>query len=349
MRCRALMIFLLLVSMGSLTATPSIQSGDEQGQDLQEGAPRPVIEIRGDLLSVKVRNAPWKAVLKEIERQTGISIDVKAPFTGTLTQEFEALPLEQGLRRLFRDANVLFFYTKGMKERTAPETLVRIWLLPNRTSPTSSEAMASKQRATAEAVEAAPAESPRDDEVEPEDQLLAAEESAEERLKALNAFAKEGNTEALQLGLLDPEEAIWTKVLELLAERSGQGTTDVLVGLTRSDDPEIRLRALSQLHDADQVDESTLLSTYRTALADEDSSVRGYAIEALAIQGGPDATGYLGQALRDPDPSIRILAIENVAQQGYDPALLQEALSDKDERVRSSATFWLKKGGSEGR
>jgi HEAT repeat protein len=119
--------------------------------------------------------------------------------------------------------------------------------------------------------------------------------------------------------------------------------------LTKSDDPEIRLRALSHLHDTGQADESTLLSAFRVALADEDSSVKSYAIEALAIQPGPDATGYLGRALRDPDPSIRILAIENIAQQGHDPALLQEALSDKDERVRSLAAFWLKKGSSEGR
>jgi len=357
MRCRALTIFLLLVSLGSLTATPSIQSGGERSPAAQGAAPLLRLELHGDLLSVSVRNTPWAAVLKQIERQTGIVIDVKGALTGTLTQEFQALPLEEGLRRLFRDVNVLFFYAKEAKEQTAPEALVRVWLFPKQggvggerqVAHAPSEALASKAQTQPENVAKASEEVLRDDEAEPEHQGLAEEESTEERLKALNAFAMEGNTEALQLGLLDPDEAIWTKALELLAEQSGQGTTDVLIGLTRSDNPEIRLRALSHIQDAGQVDESILLSAYRTALADEDPSVRSYAIEALAIQGGPDATGYLGQALRDPDPSIRILAIENVAQQGHDPALLQEALSDKDERVRSLAAFWLKKGGSEGR
>jgi hypothetical protein len=72
-------------------------------------------------------------VLQEIERHTRIGIRVLGSFFGTLTKEFENLPLEQGLRRLFRNTNHVFFYTR---DRTpggaggAAETLTHIWLFP---------------------------------------------------------------------------------------------------------------------------------------------------------------------------------------------------------------------------
>jgi hypothetical protein len=69
-------------------------------------------------------------VLTEIQRQTGIMIHVEGRMVGTLTREFENLPLEKGLRTLFRDANVAFFYAAGMTESTAAATLSRIWLFP---------------------------------------------------------------------------------------------------------------------------------------------------------------------------------------------------------------------------
>jgi hypothetical protein len=65
-------------------------------------------------------------VLKEIQRQTGIMIHVKGRIAGTLTQEFEDLPLERGLRMLFREANLAFFYTAG----ASTATLAHVWLFP---------------------------------------------------------------------------------------------------------------------------------------------------------------------------------------------------------------------------
>jgi hypothetical protein len=82
-------------------------------QDTIAATPYPVVEFRGGLLSVRVRNSLWEAVLKEIERQTGISMRLVGLPAGTLTHEFEAVPLEKGLRRLFCDANLVFFYANS--------------------------------------------------------------------------------------------------------------------------------------------------------------------------------------------------------------------------------------------
>ena len=255
MRYRALTIFLLLAGLGSLTAIPSIQSGDKRSPEPQGAAPRPMIEFHGDLLSVSVRNTPWEAVLKEIERQTGISIEVSGVLSGTLTQEFQSLPLEKGLRRLFRDANVLFFYTKETKENVAPEVLVRVQLFPKQgavqgerqVTHSPSETLVLKEQAKPQDIAKAPEEVRQENEAESEDQVSAEEESAEERLKALDILSQENNMAALQKALLDADEAIRRRALELLAERNKHGASGVLVGLTKSDEPKMRLQALSLL------------------------------------------------------------------------------------------------------
>jgi hypothetical protein len=69
-------------------------------------------------------------VFKELERQAGIMIDLQGRMAGTLTKEFEALSLEQGLRRLFCDVNSVFFYAKGTQQGAGEEKLIRVWLFP---------------------------------------------------------------------------------------------------------------------------------------------------------------------------------------------------------------------------
>jgi HEAT repeat protein len=78
------------------------------------------------------------------------------------------------------------------------------------------------------------------------------------------------------------------------------------------------------------------------ALSDSDMAVRGYAIQALARRGGPQAMSYLRDALRDPDPSVRLMVVEDVIGAPDGLPLLQEASSDSEESVRSSALRGLK-------
>src|SRR5438105_4730551 len=68
----------------------------------QATRPSIMIHVQGGLLSVKIHQASWEEVLPEITRQTGILLQVQGTLTGTVNQEFEGLPLAQGLRRLWR-------------------------------------------------------------------------------------------------------------------------------------------------------------------------------------------------------------------------------------------------------
>ncbi len=118
-----------------------------------------------------------------------------------------------------------------------------------------------------------------------------------------------------------------------------------LIEMTKSDDPAMRLQGLSNLHESGKADQKTVLSVLEAALIDKDATIKGYAVQTIANFGVPDVMHYLWQAFRDPDPSVRVIVIESVPQnQGL--SLLQEALSDADEAVRSMASFKLKEGGA---
>jgi hypothetical protein len=116
--------------------------------------------------------------------------------------------------------------------------------------------------------------------------------------------------------------------------------------MMKSADPTLRLQSLSSLCEGGKADHKIVLSALETALADEDATVMGYAVQSLAKLGIPNIMDYLWQAFRDPDPSIRVMVIESVPQsEGL--SLLQTALSDPDETIRSIAALRLKPDATE--
>jgi hypothetical protein len=65
--------------------------------------------------------------------------------------------------------------------------------------------------------------------------------------------------------------------------------------------------------------------------------VRAYGVQVLAMRGGPELMGHLWRAMHDPSAEVRIMAVENAKTKDQGIALLQEALSDVDETIRSVA------------
>jgi hypothetical protein len=84
----------------------------------------------------------------------------------------------------------------------------------------------------------------------------------------------------------------------------------------------MRIQALQLLQQTNGVDCATVLAALGEALADEDTVVKIYAIQALADQGDADALTYLGRASRDADPSVQMLAIESIVQIDHGLTLL---------------------------
>lgn len=277
-KCKVLRLALTLCCWGilmSIAPCPAASSNPQaSAPEARAAAPPPVIEWRSDHLSVRLRNAPWAVVLQEVESRTGMKIQVKGPLAGTLTQEFEALPLEQGLRRLFRDANTAFFYATGTYAGTAAGQLTQVWLWPREGRPVEERQI---HPSTGDTLPSRP------------DRALPS-----------------GSTPD---GPLAPPPARGSAV---------------------EPDHEAHLQALE-------------------ALADADSGVKDYAIQALADRGGDESVGALRLALRDPDPAVRLWVVNHVAPQGQGLTLLREVLADADATVRSVAAARLGEAISEGR
>ena len=367
---RALGLALTLCCWGTLTglaAAPSTASMNPHvpASENQAVAAQPVIEWHGDRLSVQVRNAPWTVVLRELERRTGIRIQVKGPLPGTLTQEFEALPLEQGLRRLFRGLNSMFLYAAGTHAEAAAGALTQVWLWPKEGS-TVEERQASRPPATPATArqqdevsssgigssEAEAETSPTEEEVQPEGEPVAAEDAQGEPLDTLPGQDMQGVGEALQQAVFDPNPTVQLEAFALLAEQDPHRAVALLVEAAQNDQSVVRLQALQLLHHGGVADDATVLSTLGDALTDADIAVKRYAIEALAERGGPEALGSLRYALRDPDPSIRQMVIERVIQSvppDQSLPILREGLADEDATVRSFSAAWLTPAIPEGR
>jgi HEAT repeat protein len=96
--------------------------------------------------------------------------------------------------------------------------------------------------------------------VSEEGELPPEEGEVEERLKALEDLAQQGNEAALRQALLDPDEYVQTRALELLAQRDRPQAVASLLDMTKSDQPAIRSQALRLLHETGPFMTQTLLS-----------------------------------------------------------------------------------------
>ena len=114
--------------------------------------------------------------------------------------------------------------------------------------------------------------------------------------------------------------------------------TDHFLAMSRDEDPQMRRQAIAALTDSGTAEEDgAVAAVLDTALTDDDARVRAYGVQALAMRGGPEVMGHLWRALRDPSAEVRIMAVENAKSKDQGIALLQEALSDVDETIRSVA------------
>ncbi|MGH8056601.1 MAG: hypothetical protein ACREOH_05115, partial [Candidatus Entotheonellia bacterium] len=81
MSLRSFLICLIVFGVGGLTQMARALPGGhpmalQTGQLSQQAGSPTRIELHGSLLSVRLRDAPWEQVVKEIEDQTGINLRV---------------------------------------------------------------------------------------------------------------------------------------------------------------------------------------------------------------------------------------------------------------------------------
>ena len=82
----------------------------------------------------------------------------------------------------------------------------------------------------------------------------------------------------------------------------------------------------------------TVKAALEQALTDQDANVRAQAISSLAHREGSGAAAAIQEALHDSAVDVRMMAVDGITD---DIALLQQAINDSDETVRSLAAIKL--------
>lgn len=264
------------------------------------------VNLQDNLLSIESKQMPWTTVLRAISKKTGIRFHYSIPLKGSVSVSFNALPVRQGLERLFGpEAHFILRYPIGSGPPVEQGRLpLEVWVLGKVAGDIAGGTPGRKLAEGVTEIAGSPMANPDTEQEMPEDVLEP---------------------------IPTPEEI-----------QAAQEEIDTLIDLTKHDDPAQRLQALLSLSGHDKVDAVTVRSTLEAALTDRDANVRGYAVQTLASRGGSEAIGYLWQALRDPDPAVRIVAIQTAVPTDQGHAFLQAALEDKDEHVRSIAVLMQK-------
>ena len=281
------------------------------------------VEWQEGRLSVNAQQIALSQILKEITSQTGMEIRTSGMFEEPVSIQLVKLPLSESFARLF--VNYVIVWKTFSPDQQQPALA---WVSRPKVQPASPVLLGNPQ-----AQERAPKQ-------ESPDHREAAL-SAQERIEMLRELAKQGQLAALREALFDPDPTVRAEAFALLAEQDSREAVTTLVDMTNSDQSDQRRQALQLLHQTEHADEETVLSALGAALADKDDATKGFAIQALAARQGPDALEHLRHALSDPDPSIRRMIVEEAAQRAQGQVVLQEALADSDEAVRSLASTLL--------
>lgn len=338
-------IFLLSSISIFLASSSSAQVALEpEGVALAE--PQMTVRWTPGRLSVFAKEASLADILREVSRQTGIKVQGLDRRQEKVSVRFAGLSLLEGLEQLLAHMNYAIVGERSSEGATVPR-IVHVFgpretpsreALSSESSPNARAELISEYDQTNRTVVAFPAPIDLNQALSTGDQ--------ETKLNALYTSVRLGKREILRRATDDPDESIRATAFELLNRLDPEQAVDLLLEATRSDQPALRVQALQLLRERSAADETTILSALEKAIADEDITVKGFAIQTLAGWEGPESMRYLRRAFRDPDPNVRLMVVEIVAQKEENRWLLQDALRDNNESVRSIAAFWLKQANS---
>jgi hypothetical protein len=114
--------------------------------------------------------------------------------------------------------------------------------------------------------------------------------------------------------------------------------TNELLTLAQSNNATEREDAIGSLLAEGDINDAQVKAALEQALNDQDENVRAQAVSTLAHLDGNAATGVIQEALRDNSVDVRLMAVDSITN---DVPLLQQAVNDSDEAVRSLVSIKL--------
>jgi hypothetical protein len=262
----------------------AVRAAEEPAASTPPPAP-PVIGVKDGQLTVTVRDGDLADVLRQIAEQAGFRLRTSGDL-GRVTVTLEAVPLDDGLRRLTQDHELVMVYsraTPGGRETSLTE--VRVFAasaaaVPPRVGSADPSSLAEIRRLLR--ARADPQSIAR------LIQLLGEAPEPSVRARAAWALGRSqapGASEALGRAVRDPEAAVRTQAAYGLARVDGARAIPTLATLLRADPHagvrQAAARALATLPDAAAVE------ALRAASADSDAGVRQEARRALQQHDAP--------------------------------------------------------------
>jgi hypothetical protein len=292
--------------------------------------PHPQLAVHGnpEQLVVHAENVPLSDVLQRIARATGLQIVGADKLSGTVTTSFSGVPLREAVSRLLVEWD--YALTEGDSSSVSVRR-PRLFILeraagaPPVSSAASARILSSPPGTSSQA-------HPKGEEVDPE-AVVTPEES--KRIAELHAAVAKHDVATLQAAIADPDPEIQRAAFDLLNGLEPATAISALVSASQNSDSTIVIQSLTLLVQSDG-DRQVVLSALAAQLQNQDTSIKLYAVQALADIGS-DAVDFLRQALTDPDRTVRLAVVQNAARGDWGLPLLQSALSDSDQQIQQMA------------
>lgn len=257
-----LFLLSLLLTAGSEAVMPT------PAKSLQS---KPQVEFQNGRLSVKAEGVPLKELLQEIEKKSGISVELKDESAAEKksTVDIRNQPPMRAFREVLDGLNFAFYYSGGRIER--------VLILPQGAE--TPKKFAGGAKAMGKLQEWLNREKNRQFKAKPKE---VREREKDHRVEAkLDAIDKMDECEepkciaALGDAMLDPSLEVKEAALSRLSDIEGSLATDMIKRGLRDSNPEFRIEVLEAL--AERGD----LESLRRALADRNEEVREAAEELL--------------------------------------------------------------------
>lgn len=261
---RALTGFMFL-AMAGLSSPADAQQPDIAGQPAPP-AGQMSVSIEKGRISASIRNYSLGAMLEELGSRTGVALipsDGMEIGAARVSAELPDVPVDEGLRRLFKNYDAFFFYGVGGDGASG---LRAVWIYPRGAAaglrPVPPEAWASSK----------------------ELQAALADYDPDIRGRAYEALMSRPDRESRELviqalrGISEPDGAVRERIVSMSFSTGNPLPPDLLMELVRFDGSAgVRLAALDAL-----AAEPTLKEAAQAALGDSSEVVRERAKEILA-------------------------------------------------------------------
>lgn len=278
-----------------MTAAPCF--GAEGGPPLPGTVPAAVaaVAVEDSLLSLRVRNMPLKELLRQVAAQAGVEITVHGPAELPVSAEFSGTALEDGLKRIAPDFNIILTYAAEKKGQDKP-AVEKIVLHSKTAAPSNAPPLVLSAASTPSPPPAAAVPRPRP--AVPSGPLPVDDELEEE----------EHSPEYFAKLMKSPDAALREEALGYFAGmEDGGGITQVSEMLINDSSEDIRRTAAEVL--ADLGGKQTVPALGK-ALADKSSEVRSMAVYSLGQIGGTEAVALIKKAMNDASEEVRNAAAD---------------------------------------